>query len=279
MRSASGSSSLRDRTGGRPAARCVLAGLLGLAGILVGCGSKNVVAEAPTPPPVPAPKQEPDDRVEELGRQLEQCRADLEPARAELAQAREDLRKAHQQAAAAEEHYERLRVEADRTLDEVLASRASLRGVNNQALATSRIAEARVQMQGVRGKSSPEAAARLRDAQALLAKADGALKAGNYGGAAYLADRAAEAIGQANRVAEVASRETGETAGLIPIVPPRMVEVAVAANLRSGPGTTRPRVGQARPGAQLRAVARLGEWLEVESGAGGTTWIHRDTLR
>jgi hypothetical protein len=238
------------------------------------------VPEAPVPPLEPAPRQGTNDPAEEPGRQLGRCRADLEAARTELARAREELREARQQAATAEERYEALRRETDRALDEVLASKASLRGVNSQALAISRIAEVRVQMQGAGGrKSSPEVAARLRSAEALLARADRALEEGNFGGAAYLADRAAEAITQARTVAEVVSRNADEGAGLIPIVPPRMVEVAVVANLRDGPDSTRPRVGRATPGTRLRAVARLGEWLEVETDGGRTAWIRRGTLR
>jgi uncharacterized protein YgiM (DUF1202 family) len=151
--------------------------------------------------------------------------------------------------------------------------------VNNRAFAISRIAEVRVQMQSAVGRKEPEVAARLQGAEALLGRADRALQEGNHGGAAYLADRAAEMIRQARTVAEVAARQTGETVGLIPIVPARTVEVAVNANLRSGPGVGRPRVGRAKPGARLQAVGRLGEWFEVETEGGRTAWIHRTTIR
>lgn len=143
------------------------------------------------PPPVDsAPKQDANDAADELGREVERYRAELESARAELARAHEQLKVARQETAAAEERFEALRREMDRALDDVLASKASLRGVNNRALAISRIAEVRVQMQGAGGRGGPEVAARLRGAEALLVRADRALEEGNYGGAAYLADRA-----------------------------------------------------------------------------------------
>ena len=53
----------------------------------------------------------------------------------------------------------------------------------------------------------------------------------------------------------------------------------MAANLRDGPDATRPRVAGAKPGAQLVAVARVGEWFKVETEAGRTAWIHRATVR
>lgn len=262
----------------RPAVSA-LSGLWVLASMLAGCASRKPAPEPPAPPPAVAREQGDDDRAEELGRELERCRADAEAARAELAQARDELRGARQQTAQAEARYQALRRETDRVLDDVLASKASLRGVNNRALAISRIAEVRVQMQSARAKRSLEVAGRLRDADALLTRADRTLEEGNYGGAAYLADRAAEVISQAQADAEAASRQTSQSADPIPIVPPRTVEVAVVANLRSGPDITKRQVGQAKPGTKLRAVARLGDWLQVETDDGGTAWIHRSTLR
>ena len=218
--------------------------------------------------------------IEALGREVEGYRAELQSARVENASMREQVRIAQQATAVTEERLEALRREMDRALDDVLASKASLRGVNNRALAISRIAEVRVQMQSADGRGEPEVATRLRGAEALLARADRALQEGNYGGAAYLADRAGEMIRQARTMAEVAgARQTGETAGLIPIVPARTVEVAVTANLRSGPDTARSRVGTATPGTRLQAVGRLGEWLQVEIQVGRTAWIHRTTVR
>jgi hypothetical protein len=278
MLSARAVSPCRQRVGSPWRALAPLAAL-GLAAVLeAGCAAR---ASAPRPPaPAAASKAKANDEAEALGRELERNRAELESARAEIARMREQVGIAQQETAAAEERFEALRREMDRALEDVLASKASLRGVNNRALAISRIAEVRVQMQSAASRGAPEVAARLRGAEALLTRADQTLDEGNYGGAAYLADRAAELIRQARTVAEMEVRPAGETPGFIPIVPARTVEVAVTANLRSGPDTTRSRVGTARPGTRLQAVGRLGEWLEVETTTGGhTAWIHHATVR
>ena len=260
-------------------ALAAVAALVAAASLEAGCAPKASAPRAPAPPADDGSKREANDPADELNREVERYRAELGEARAEIARLREQVEIARHQTAVAEERFEVLRVEMDRALDDVLASKASLRGVNNRALAISRIAEVRVQMQSAGGRGGPEVAARLREAGALLARADQALNRDNYGGAAYLADRAGEMIRQARTVAEVAARQTGETAGVIPIVPARAIEVVVTANLRSGPDTARPRVGRAKPGMRLKAIARLGEWFEVETEGGRTAWIHRSTVR
>ncbi|MGH6882327.1 MAG: phosphatidate cytidylyltransferase, partial [Hypericibacter sp.] len=114
---------------------------------------------------------------------------------------------------------------------------AALRG--DTTLFISRIAEVRVQMQNVPGHREPEVAARLRSADDLLAQADLTLDKGNYGGASYLADRAGDLVQQARAVAAVATRQSNtDSVGIIRIVPPRTLEVTVAANLRKGPDST-----------------------------------------
>jgi Bacterial SH3 domain len=243
------------------------------------CASRNSTSCPPVPPMRDASAQKTDDRADALAAELEVSRGELESALAEIIRLQGQVTAARQGTAAAEERLEALRHDVDRALDDVLASKASLRGLNNRALAISRIAEVRVQMQSAGRRGEPEVAARLRGAESLLARADRTLEQGNYGGAAYLADRAAEMVEHARTLAEVAARQAGTTAGLIPIVPARTVEVAVTANLRSGPGTERSRVGTAEKGTRLEAVGRVGEWLQVETEAGRMAWIHRATVR
>ena len=95
------------------------------------------------------------------------------------------------------------------------------------------------------------------------------------GGAAYLADRAGELIRQAKIVKELRRQQPSE---VIPIVPPRSMEVQTAAALRSGPGTDNARIGSVRRGARLEAVARWGEWYRVKT-VDGEAWIHRRLVR
>ena len=236
-----------------------------------GCASK---ASAPAPPKPPAPEVSKHAAANEAAERMGQ---DLERARADNARLREQLKAAQREAAIAQEQREALRRDMQRALEEVLASKAS-GGVQNRALAISRIAEVRVQMQSMSAHQEPEVAARLRLAKDLLARADKTLEEGNYGGASYLADQAGEVVQYARTVVAVAGQQTEETKGLVAIVPPRTIEVAVAANLREGPNPGRRRVAGAQPGAQLVAVARLGEWFEVKTET-GTAWIHRATLR
>ena len=251
----------------------VLAALLG-----AGCAAKVI---APTPAEVAAKQAaaEAEDTAGRLGQELEQSRADLGQSRAESTRLREDLKTARREAATAQEQYEALRREMDRALDEVLASKASLRGVHNRALAISRIAEVRVHMQSASGRDEPEVGERLSRAEALLVRADQVLEEGNYGGASYLADRAGELIGHARAVAEVTAQQNGDNAGFIPIVPPRRVETVVVSNLRHGPDISRRRVGVAAVGTRLLAVGRLSDWLEVETDEGRLVWIHRTLVR
>lgn len=112
-----------------------------------------------------------------------------------------------------------------------------------------------------------------------LRRADITLADSNFGGAAYLAERAGELVRQAMMVAEVRSSALNSSLELIPIVPPRNLETRVNANLRESPGTDKPRVGQVAEGVQLLAVARWGEWFQVETDTGDRVWIHGSVVR
>jgi hypothetical protein len=253
--------------------RCgVTAAFVAAAVLANACAPKRAVSPPPAAPLAPAAPREPEDVAERLGRELESSRA-------ELVRLQQQLEAAQRRAAVAEEQHEALRREMDRALDDLLASKASSHGMRNRALAISRIAEVRVQLRGVGRRDEPEVAGRLRRAESLLARADRTLEEGNYGGAVYLADRAGDLVQHARTVAEVAAQQTSEGAGLIPIVPPRTIEVVVGANLRQGPDTAQERVGAAQAGTRLVAVARRGDWFEVETTEGRTAWIHRATVR
>jgi SH3 domain-containing protein len=263
-----------SRRSGRGRRGLSIGALVVLAGWGAGCAAKATVPVPPQPPPVvetPAPVV--DTAADDL-------RQELDHAREESARLREQLKAAQRETALAQEQREALRSDMKRVLDDVLASKAAASGVQNRALAISRIAEVRVQMQNVPGHREPEVAARLRSADDLLAQADLSLDKGNFGGASYLADRAGDLVQQARAVAAVGARPSGiDSAGIVRIVPPRTLSVTVAANLRKGPDSALERVAGAKPGAQLTAVARLGDWFQVETGAGQLAWIHRATVR
>ncbi len=107
-------------------------------------------------------------------------------------------------------------------------------------------------------------------------RADRALQDDNVGGAAYLAERASELLRQVRTVAEIRSKEPKE---LIPIVPPREIEVNASANLRKAPRSDSERVGSVEAGTRLKAIARQGDWYRVETADGQQAWIHRRLIR
>jgi Bacterial SH3 domain len=259
---------------------------LALGGLLtVGClGGKK--AETPSDQPAshdaasskgekPAENEPAAESLDPLER-LEHEVADLEKDNQQLRQSLEAEKAAR---ASLEERYAALEIELASSVEEVLRSKASLRGVQNRALAISRIAEVRVQLQSVPQAKDPEVAARLERANDFLARADTALVDGNFGGASYLAERAGDLVRQAGTVAEVRSSSVSSEEELIPIVPPRSLETLVTANLREAPGTDKPRVGQVAKGTELTAVARWGEWFQVETDSGTRVWIHGSVVR
>ena len=97
----------------------------------------------------------------------------------ELAEAKKDNRRLRrrledQEAARAslEERYAGLEIELASSVEEVLRSKAGLRSVHNRALAISRIAEVRVQLQSVPQAKDPEVAVCLERANDFLNRAD-----------------------------------------------------------------------------------------------------------
>ncbi len=213
----------------------------------------------------------PPESVDDLKKVLEQERKQKEALRQKLAATEAAL-------ASLEEHYAALEIELASLVEEVLRSKASLRSVHNRALAISRIAEVRVQLQSVPQAEDKEVAARLERANEFLSRADTALAESNFGGASYLAERAGDLVRQATMVAEVRA-SPNQSEEVIPIVPPRSLEVVVNANLREGPSTDRSRVGQIEKGKEILAVARWRDWFQIETDAGFRAWIHGSVVR
>ena len=257
---------------------------LAMGGLLAaGCGGKK--AEAPTDnpsqgKPAGVTSEEPGEvqSTEELA-PTERLEAELTQANQENRKLRQQLEAAQAARASLEERYAALEIELASSVEEVLRSKASLRSVQNRALAISRIAEVRVEIQSVPQAKDAEVAARLDRANEFLSRADTALAEGNFGGASYLAERAGDLVRQARTVAEVRTASPNPSEELIPIVPPRSLEARVTANLRQAPGTDKPLVGQVTQGELLLAVARWGEWFQVETGSGVRAWIHGSVVR
>jgi uncharacterized protein YgiM (DUF1202 family) len=96
------------------------------------------------------------------------------------------------------------------------------------------------------------------------------------GGAAYLAERASELLRQVRTISEIRGPVPTE---MIPLVPPRMLKVLAVANLRKGPSSDSERLGSVEPGTELRAIARRGEWYQVEFEGKDPVWVHRRLVR
>lgn len=237
--------------------------------LLFGCGGKK----ATTPPPKPA---NPETALATESRPTDE---DLAEANQEIKVLKEQLEDKQAEIASLEERYLALELEHASTLEEVLRSKSSLRGVQSRALATSRIAEVRVQLQSVSKSRDPEVRDRLRRASVLLDRADEALADNNYSGAAYLAERAGELTRQARLVSEFRAATPHRTGELIPIVPSRELEASVKANLREGPGTDTARIGQLEKGETVTAFARMGDWFQVETKEGTQAWLHRSVVK
>ncbi len=263
--------------------------LLAIAGILaIGCGLKRTVTPATQPAsksgtPAATEAKPPAKPVEPAkpARVDPMKRLELELAEAKSENRRLRRRLEDQEAARAslEERHAALEIELASSVEEVLRSKASLRSVHNRALAISRIAEVRVELQTVPQANDPEVAVRLKRANEFLARADKALAEGNFGGSSYLSERAGELVRQARMVADVRTSSLGPSNEIIPIVPARSVETVVKANLREGPGKDKSLVGQVDKGKQILAVARWGDWFRVETGDGLRAWIHASVVR
>jgi hypothetical protein len=232
---------------------------------------------------VPVPADRPSSRsseastvVEEAGQQeADDLRESLSEARKESSRLREALSERSAEVTALEEAKATLELELKSALEELVRSQASLRNVQSRAFAVSRIAEVRVELQSYH-KRDPALADRLQRAADFLDHADRAIQEDNMGGAAYLAERASELLRQVRTISEIRGPVPTE---LIPLVPPRMLKVLAVANLRKGPSSDSERLGSVEPGTELRAIARRGEWYQVEFEGPDPVWVHRRLVR
>jgi hypothetical protein len=233
---------------------------------------------------VPVPADRPSSRsseastaVEEAGQQeANDLRESLGKAQEESSRLREVLAERSAEVTALEEAKATLELELKSALEELVRSQASLRNVQSRAFAVSRIAEVRVELQSLKKRPDPALDDRLQRASVFLDHADRALAEDNLGGAAYLAERASELLRQVRTIAEI--RESSPTE-LIPLVPARTLLVLAAANLRRAPSSDSEKLGAVEPGTELKAIARRGEWFQVEVEGKAPAWVHRRLVR
>ncbi len=255
---------------------------LPILGLLVAACAAAPEPQPAAPEPGAAPESQPgaaDTAISDLRAALEEARQSTARLATENAELRRQLADKEAARASLEERYTTLEDELAGAVEEVLRSSAAVRGTGSRAFATSRISEVRVQLQSVASSEDLEVAARLEPALEFLARADQALTEENYAGAAYLAERASGLIRQARIVREIRASSDRAWGEIIPIVPPRRMTVLSYSNLRAGPGLDQEKIGGARSDETLLAVARSGEWIQVETQAGLKAWIHGRLVR
>ena len=174
--------------------------LLAISGLLaISCGLKKVATPSAQPAgSKPASATANETEASPPAESAEPAEVDpIKSVELKLAAAKTENRKLRRQLedeeaarASLEERYVALEIELASSVEEVLRSKASLRSVHNRALAISRIAEVRVQLQSAPRANDPEVAARLKRANEFLSRADKALVEGNFGGSSYLSERA-----------------------------------------------------------------------------------------
>lgn len=255
--------------------------LLSVVWLAAGCAGKKA-AEVPGEPSrsvsngPPTTRTAPESDTVLASDEATLLQAALKAAETETARLRTALSDRNSELTALEEVKASLELELHSALEELIRSQANALNVQSRAFAVSRIAEVRVELASFRAGRDPALADRLDRAEEFLDRADRALEQDNVGGAAYLAERASELVRQVKTVAEIRSTEPTE---LIPIVPPRYIEVSAVANLRKAPSVNSVRVGTVEPGTRLRAVARQGEWYQVQTEGGEEAWVHRRLVR
>ncbi len=256
-------------------------GVAAMLSFLAACGGKTVSvppepaaaperAESPAgDPPVEREADEADDADDEL-------QESLNAARSDSSRLREALSERSAEVTALEEAKATLELELKSALEELVRSQTSVRNVQSRAFAVSRIAEVRVELQSWKKRPDPALADRLQRASVFLDHADRALAEDNMGGAAYLAERASELLRQVRTIAEIRGSSSTE---LIPLVPARKLLVLAAANLRKDPSSDSEKLGAVEPGTELKAIARRGEWFQVEVEGKASAWVHRRLVR
>jgi Bacterial SH3 domain len=255
------------------------AGIAAIALVIGGCGGKSAPSQAPPPAPKASPRASVPDSSTAAPAKPNTTKEDassVAAAQEEVTRLRAALSERSAEVTALEEAKATLELELKSALEELVRSQTSVRNMQSRAFAVSRIAEVRVELQLLKRHPDPAVADRLYRAEGFLDHADRALETDNVGGAAYLAERASELLRQVRTIAEI---RDGSPTELIPLVPPRTLEVVAAANLRKTPSSESEKLGAVEPGTKLQAIARRGDWFQVEVKGKDPVWVHRRLVR
>jgi hypothetical protein len=178
------------------------------------------------------------------------------------------LRKAADDQKRLEEMLAVLQQDLETTENELIRTKAKLKGIETKAEASSAIAEAQtLLLRSGDEKVRPTNVARAREK---LGIAETQLRAGNYGAAVFFALQAQDLLEKPGR-GRATSPPESPPAGAV-------VVTASSANVRSEPRRDAPVIATLSRGMSVVPLAEEGEWTRVEF-KGRTGWIAKSLIR
>jgi len=168
----------------------------------------------------------------------------------------------------------------DDTITEVVRTKSKLRSIESKAEAASTIAEAEIAVRSIQNRNESEdreASEALEKAQRLLEQSTVEFKAGNYGGALYLA---VQSKSQANtgesrpQSKKLRAAQDGETAfdQILPLT------LTKNTNLRAGPDLNQRVLATLKRGTAVVGYGFKENWIRVETDAGMIGWVHQSLV-
>src|SRR5450756_1016358 len=178
------------------------------------------------------------------------------------------LRKAAEDQRTLEETLAVLQQDLETTENELIRTKAKLKGIETKAEASSAIAEAQTLVfRSGDDKVRPTNVARAREK---LGLAEAQLRAGNYGAAVFFALQAQDLLEKLGRARATSPSESPPASAI--------VVTASSANVRSEPRRDAPVIARLPRGTSVVPLAEEGEWTRVEV-KGRTGWIAKSLLR
>lgn len=168
----------------------------------------------------------------------------------------------------------------DDAITEVVRTKSKLRSLESKAEAASTIAEAEIAVRSMKNRNEVEdreASDALEKAQRLLEQSSLEFKAGNYGGALYLA---VQSKSQANtgesrpHSKDQRITQAGEKAfeQILPLA------LTKNTNLRAGPDLKQKVLATLKQGTPVVGYGYKENWIRVGTDAGMTGWVHQSLV-
>ncbi len=162
----------------------------------------------------------------------------------------------------------------EQALQEAARNQARLRSLNSKADAVAKLAEATLLVNDAREQASGDKRQTIDHAEDLLATGRQELQAGNYNGAAYLADKARSLLQAGDELA--ANQATAESAAAAEVVfaTPLRLRVRKQSNVREKPGRNSRVLFQLPQGSMVQALGYSGLWIHLVSEDDRQGWIY-----